>query len=82
MFKKRNRTMTHYQRVKRRAARAMTITGIVSLCGALVSLFVAGLEFTLFLGAASLGFLLVGYQQQIDAIAAGKERPQKEEQDD
>lgn len=82
MFKKRNGTMTRYQRVKRRAARAMTIIGIATLCGATLSLFVAGLEFTLFLGAASLGFLLVGYQQQVDAIAAGKESLQKEEQDD
>ena len=82
MFRKRNEEMTYYQRIKRRAARGMTITGIATLCGAAVSLFVAGLEFTLFLGAASLGFLLVGYQQQIDAIAADKEHPQKEEPDD
>lgn len=77
MFRKRNGPMTYYQRVKRRAARDMTIIGIATLCGAAVSLFAAGSGVTLFLVAASLAFLLVAYQQQIDAIAADKEHPQK-----
>lgn len=61
--------MTHYQRVKSRAARTMIIMGVACLFGTIAALLFTGIEIVLFLGAASLGFLLVGYQQQIDALA-------------
>ena len=64
---------TPYQRVKRRAFLIMMSIGIVLAISALVSLFIGSLEVTLFLAGISLGFMLVGLQQEIDAIAAGAE---------
>lgn len=75
----RNKPTTRYQRVKNRAALAMTALGAACLAGALVSSFFIGLDLALFLAAASLGFLLVGFQQRVDAIAADDERPQRKE---
>ena len=79
MFRRRTRSMTHYQRVKSRAARAMTIIGIVLLICTPLSLLLFDLAITLFIGGSSLGFLLVGFQQQVDAIAARVEDPRKGE---
>ncbi len=73
LLRRRAKPMTHYQRVKIRAARAMTIIGIMFLVCTLLSALFINLAFTLFLGGSSLGFLLVGFQQQIDAVAAGNE---------
>ena len=73
----RNEPMTHYQRVKNRAALIMIALGGACLIGTVLSLFFVGLELVLFLGAAALGFLLVAFQQQVDAIAADDENPHR-----
>lgn len=72
-------SMTHYQQVKSRAARAMIIIGLACLFGTIAAVLFTGIEIVLFLGAASLGFLLVGFQQQIDAIAAEDDHSHRRE---
>ncbi len=81
LYRRRPTPMTHYQRVKSTAARAMTIIGIVLLICTPLSLLLFDLAITLFIGGSSLGFLLVGFQQQVDAIAARAEGPRKGEDD-
>ena len=75
----RNKPTTHYQRVKNRAALAMTALGAACFIGTVLSLFFVGLELVLLLGAAALGFLLVAFQQRVDAVAAADENPQRKE---
>ena len=64
-------TLTPYQRVKRRAELSMMAIGVVIAIGTLATLFTGSLEVTLFLAAVSLGFLLVGLQQEFDVLAVG-----------
>ena len=79
IFRSNTKSMTHYQRVRHRAARTMTIMGIVFLLLSLTTLFISELVVTLFFAGSSIEFLLVGFQQEIDAIAAGTDDPEKEE---
>ncbi len=72
--------MTHYQRVKRRAARDMLVLGAIFTISTVASLFIGNFAVVLFLAGVSVAFFLVGYQQQIDAIAAGDEVSQRSEQ--
>ena len=78
---RRFRPMTHYQRVKHRAALRMTIIGIVLLVCTLPSFLFFDLAITLFIGGSSLGFLLVGFQQEIDAVAAANGDLERRESD-
>ncbi len=75
------RPMTHYQRVKHRAALRMTTIGTVLLVCTLPSFLFLDLAITLFIGGSSLGFLLVGFQQEIDAVAAGNGDLERREAD-
>ena len=70
---------THYQRVKRKAARDMLLLGTISAMGTVASLFVGNFAVVLFLAGISVAFFLVGYQQRIDAIAAGDEVSRRSE---
>ena len=72
---------THYQSVKSRAALYMTVAGCVAFTGTLASLFFAELGVVLFLAGTSLGFFLVGFQQQIDALAASPDDSPRREPD-
>ena len=71
--------ISRYQRVKYRAARTMTVIGIIFLSLSLTSLFISELSVTLFFAGSSIGFLLVGFQQEIDAIAAGSDDSEEED---
>ena len=81
IFHRNTKPMTHYQRVKRKAARTMTVMGIIFLALSLATLFISGLAVTLFFAGSSIGFLLVGFQQEIDAAAAGNEDLERREPD-
>ena len=59
----------------------MTIAGCVAFASTLLSLFFADLGVILFLAGTSLGFLLVGFQQQVDALAASSDDSPKEDPD-
>ena len=71
MRRNRRRRLTPYQRVKRTAGNIMLICGAVSFGLTLASLYWSNVSVTLFFIGTSLGFWLVGFQQYIDAIAAG-----------
>ena len=71
--------ISRYQRVKHRAARTMTVMGIIFLLLSLAALFISELSVTLFFAGSSIGFLLVGFQQEIDAIAAGSDDSEEED---
>ena len=73
MFRGQTRPITHYQQVKSSAARNMLILGTISTMFTVASLFIGNFSVVLFLAGISAAFFLVGYQQQIDAIAAGDE---------
>ena len=81
LWKRSIRPTTHYQRVKSKAAWYMTIAGCVAFVSTLLSLFFADLGVILFLAGTSLGFLLVGFQQQVDALAASSDDSPGEESD-
>ncbi len=70
---------SHYQQVKHRAALRMTVIGAVLLVCTLISVFFVDLGIILFLSGSSLGFFLVGFQQQVDALAASSDDSPKEE---
>ena len=74
-------TLTPYQRVKRRAGLSMMAIGVVIAIGTLATLFIGSLEVTLFLAAVSLGFLLVGLQQEFDVLAVGADIKERRQQD-
>ncbi len=74
-------TLTPYQRVKRRAGLSMMAIGVVIAIGTLATLFTGSLEVTLFLAAVSLGFLLVGLQQEFDVLAVGADIKERRQQD-
>ncbi len=73
--------LTPYQRVKRWAFLIMTAIGAILAISTLASLFMGSLEVTLFLAGISLGFILVGIQQEIDVLASGAANRQRREQD-
>ena len=81
LYRQRFRPMTYYQQVKHRAALWMTSVGIVLLVCTLPSFLFFDLALTLFIGGSSLGFLLVGFQQEIDAVAAGNEDLERRDPD-
>ena len=59
----------------------MMAIGVVIAIGTLVTLFTGSLEVTLFLAAVSLGFLLVGLQQEFDVLAVGADIKERRQQD-
>ena len=63
----------------------MTMLGAIAAMSTVASLFIGNFAVFLFLAGISAAFFLVGYQQQIDAIAAGDKvsqgRGQNGEQD-
>ena len=73
------RSGTHYQRVKRKAALYMTTAGCAAFISTLIALFFVDLGVILFLAGTSLGFFLVGFQQQVDALAASSDDSPREE---
>lgn len=77
MRKNRRRRFTPYQRVKRTAGHIMLVCGIVSFVLTLASLYWNNVSVTLFFIGTSLGFWLVGFQQYIDALAAGADTTQR-----
>ena len=81
LFRNNTESTTRYQRVKRNAARNMLMLGTISSMATVVSLFIGNFAIVLFLAGTSVAFFLVGYQQQIDAIAAGDDGEQRRRQD-
>lgn len=77
MRRNRRRGSTRYQRVKRWAAMVMVVCGAVSLVLAVVSINWGNLSIILFLAGTGLGFLLVGFQQGVDALAAEPDEPRR-----
>ena len=77
MRRNRRRGSTRYQRVKRRAGIIMVVCGAVSLVLTLASINWGDFPTTLFLIGISLGFLLVGFQQYVDALAAEPDEPRR-----
>lgn len=75
-----SKSTTHYQRVKRNAARDMSLLGTISAMITVGSLFIGNFAVVLFLAGISVAFFLVGYQQRIDAIAAEDEVASRSEQ--
>ena len=73
------KSMTHYQRVKIWAAFYMTIAGCAALACTLIAAFLVDLGVILFLAGSSLGFFLVGFQQEVDAMAARSDDSPREE---
>ena len=59
----------------------MMAIGVVIAIGTLATLFIGSLEVTLFLAAVSLGFLLVGLQQEFDVLAVGADIKERRQQD-
>ena len=59
----------------------MMAIGVVIAIGTLATLFIGSLEVTLFLAAVSLGFLLVGLQQEFDVLAVGADIKERTQQD-
>jgi len=59
----------------------MMAIGVVIAIGTLATLFTGSLEVTLFLAAVSLGFLLVGLQQEFDVLAVGADIKERRQQD-
>ena len=57
----------------------MTVMGIIFLLLSLATLFISELSVTLFFAGSSIGFLLVGFQQEIDAIAASSDDSEEED---
>ena len=80
-IRRQTESTTYYQRVKRNAARDMSLLGTISALSTVVSLFIGNFAVVLFLAGISVAFFLVGYQQRIDAIAAGDEVSQRSEHD-
>ena len=80
IFRRNTEAMTHYQRVKRNAARDMTLLGTISAMITVGSLFIGNFAVVLFLAGISVAFFLVGYQQRIDAIASDDEVSSRSEQ--
>ena len=79
LFGRNTEFISRYQRIKHRAARTMTVMGIIFLLLSLAALFISELSVTLFFAGSSIGFLLVGFQQEIDAIAAGSDDSEEED---
>ena len=79
LWKRSIRPTTHYQRVKSKAAWYMTIAGCAALITTLIAVFFVDLGVILFLAGTSLGFFLVGFQQQVDALAASSDDSPREE---
>ena len=63
----------------------MSVLGAIAAMSTITALFIGNFAVVLFLAGISAAFFLVGYQQRIDAIAAGdevsQERWQNGEQD-
>lgn len=77
MRRNRRRGSTRYQQVKRWAAMVMVVCGAVSLVLAVASINWGNLSIILFLAGTGLGFLLVGFQQGVDALAAEPDEPRR-----
>ena len=77
MRRNRRRGSTRYQQVKRWAAMVMVVCGAVSLVLAVASINWGNLSIILFLAGTGLGFLLVGFQQGVDVLAAEPDEPRR-----